>query len=81
VHVNGDDVSRSTAGRAAGESIWVPTALLPSFGAAWSATDDEHITVELTVDGHTVRVHHEIDDRGRIRSSRHERWGGSRQQR
>ena len=40
VHAEGDDVTRSAAERAAGESIWVPTALLPGSGADWSALDE-----------------------------------------
>jgi hypothetical protein len=31
-HAHGADVSRSAAGRAAAEAIWLPTALLPRFG-------------------------------------------------
>ena len=43
-HAGGPDASRSAAGRAGAEAVWVPTALLPRFGVAWTATDRHHIT-------------------------------------
>lgn len=75
VHAEGDDVTRSAAERAAGESIWVPTALLPGSGADWSALDENSVAVAIAVDGHAVRLHHHIDDHGRIRTSTFQRWG------
>jgi hypothetical protein len=69
VHADGADVNRSAAERAAGESIWVPTALLPSSGVVWTAMADDRIAVELDTDGHNVGLEHEIDRSGRIRSS------------
>lgn len=75
VHAEGDDVSRSAAERAGGESIWAPTALLPGPGVAWTVIDDEHIGVQFSVDRHPVRVEHRLDQNGRIVSSRFERWG------
>ena len=68
-------LTRSAAERAAGESIWVPTALLPGSGTHWSAPDEGQLTVDIAVDGHAVRLHHHIDERGRIRTSTLERWG------
>jgi len=44
VRAAGGDVLRSAAGRASGEAVWVPTALLPRFGVTWTATDDLHVT-------------------------------------
>ena len=38
---SGPDVSRSAAERAAAEGVWMPTALLPRFGVAWSTTGDQ----------------------------------------
>lgn len=75
VHADGPDVSRSAAERAAGESIWVPTALLPGRGATWTAASDSEITVRLDTDGHSVTLHHEVDLAGRIRRSAFARWG------
>lgn len=75
VPVEGDDVTRSAAERAAGESSWVPTALVDTPDAAWTAPDDRHISVELHTDGHRVVVDDEIDAEGRLRSSRFRRGG------
>lgn len=74
VPVEGDDVA--PAKRAAGESIWVPTALVDTPDAARAAPDDRHISVELHTDGHRVVVDDEIDAEGRLRSS-HFRRGGA----
>jgi hypothetical protein len=75
VHAEGDDVSRSAAGRAAGESIWVPTALLPGTGVEWTATAEDRIAVNVDTDGHVSRVEHVLDPAGRLVSSSFARWG------
>jgi hypothetical protein len=51
VHAADPDVSRSTAERAAGESIWVPTALAGLGAATWSAADGDHVraVIDTTV--------------------------------
>ena len=43
----GPDVARSAVGRAAGEAMWLPPALLPRFGVEWQATDDRHVMAPL----------------------------------
>lgn len=75
VHAEGTDVSRSAAERAGAEACWVPTSLLPRFGATWSAEDDTHIGVSHTIDGETVRTRYELTADGRIRSFAFDRWG------
>lgn len=75
MHATGPDVSRSAAARAAGEGIWIPTALLPRFGTRWQATDDTHVTSHHTLDGHELTCHHTLDDRARIVTTRIDRWG------
>lgn len=75
VHAEGDDVSRSAAERAGGESIWVPTALLPGPGVTWTVIDDERVGVQFAVDGRPLHLEHRIDQSGRVVSSRFERWG------
>ncbi len=50
-HADGPDISRSSAGRAGGEALWLPTALRPRFGVAWDAPDSSHITARFAVDG------------------------------
>jgi hypothetical protein len=61
VRAEGPDASRSAAERAAGESIWVPTALAAGDAATWSATGDDELNVTLAMDGHRVTLHHELD--------------------
>ena len=76
VGVSGPDVARSAAERAAGEAIWVPTALAAPGDAEWSATGDRQVAVDLEVDGHPVTLHHQIDPAtGALRSSTFQRWG------
>lgn len=74
-HAAGPDVSRSSAERAAGEAIWLPTALLPRFDVQWTAHDEHTITARFNVDGRPVQVEYRIDDEGRIRSLVFNRWG------
>lgn len=71
----GPDVSRSAAGRGGAEAVWVPTALLPRFGARWSATDDSRISVHHTIGDTPVDVNYNVHPDGRIRSLLFDRWG------
>jgi hypothetical protein len=75
VRAEGPDVSRSAAERAAGESIWVPTAVAADATAAWSAATNDELDVTVSVEDHTVTLHHSIDAEGRLRSSCFSRWG------
>ncbi len=75
MRAGGPDVSRSAAGRAAAEAIWVPTTLLPRFGVDWSAADDHHITARYRIDALDVEVHYALDADGHLRSVVFDRWG------
>ena len=75
MHADGPDVSRSSAERAAGEAIWIPTALLPRFGVRWTAHDEYTITARFDVDGRSVRVEYRVDDDRCINSLVFDRWG------
>jgi hypothetical protein len=75
MQADGPDLSRSAAGRVAGEAMWVPTALLPRFGVDWSAADDHHLTARWRLDTHEVSLDLVIDDQGRLRESVFQRWG------
>jgi hypothetical protein len=75
MQADGPDLSRSAAGRVAGEAMWVPTALLPRFGVVWSAADDHHLTARWQLDTHEVALDLVIDDQGRLRESVFQRWG------
>jgi hypothetical protein len=72
----GADISRSSAERAAGEALWVPTALLPRFDVEWSATDDRHLAARYDVDGRPVLMRFALaSPGGRIVSFGLDRWG------
>ena len=79
VHADGPDVTRSAAGRAGGEAVWVPTALLPRFGVGWTAESDHRITARFTVGRGPARVpvdiHLLLDATGRAVSFSFDRWG------
>jgi hypothetical protein len=75
VRASGPDVARSAAGRAAGEGVWLPTALVPRYGVEWRAVDDEHLEAAIPVAGETTRVQLRIDETGGVRSVHLDRWG------
>ncbi len=72
---DGDDIARSAAGRAAGEAVWVPTALLPRFDVIWDATSAHDLHARFTIDGAEVTAHLRIDDAGHLEWVRLDRWG------
>ena len=72
---SGRDAARSAAGRLAGEAVWLPPALLPRFGARWKAAGDGEALVTTDVDGLEVTSTLSIDDDGRLRAARFDRWG------
>ena len=74
-HADGPDVARSAAGRAGGEAIWLPTALLPRFGVRWSAAADDQVTARYQVGETPLDVSCRLDGDGRIRSLAFDRWG------
>lgn len=75
VRAEGPDVTRSAAARAAGESVWVPSAVAPGTGTTWTVEEPDVIAADIHIDDHTVRVRHVIDGEGRLRSSTFDRWG------
>lgn len=75
MHVDGPDVSRSAAERAAAEAIWVPTTLLPRFDVEWSADDDTHISARYCIEDKPVHVSYQIHSNGQLQSVVFDRWG------
>ena len=69
------DVSRSLAGRAALESVFVPTTLLPQRGATWTAVDADRAEVALGDAGAATSVVITVAPDGRLASATCERWG------
>jgi hypothetical protein len=74
-HADGPDVSRSAAGRAAGEAVWVPTSLLPRFGVEWSAVDPHQVTASFGVDATQFDIRYTLDDDARVVAVVFDRWG------
>jgi hypothetical protein len=60
-HDQGSDVSRSAAGRAGAEAVWLPTALLPRFGVRWPATAGDRVTARYRVGSTPVEVTYHLD--------------------
>ena len=75
VHAEGPDISRSAAGRAAAEAVWVPTALLPRFDVEWTADDDTHISARYQIDNQPIHVHYQLTPDAYIQSVVFDRWG------
>jgi uncharacterized protein DUF6544 len=74
-HAEGPDVSRSAAGRAAAEGMWVPTALLPRFGVRWSAEGPDEVRAGYRIGDVPIEVRYRLDGDGRIVSFVFDRWG------
>jgi hypothetical protein len=70
----GEDVTRSAAGRLAGELVFCPTAALtPDVG--WSGSDERSAVAEITIADRAHRVTLEVDEAGMLRSAVLPRWG------
>ena len=74
-HGEGPDISRSAAGRAGAEGIWLPTALLPRFGVRWSAPAPDQVTAAFAVGETPLELELRLDGAGRIVSLQFDRWG------
>ena len=74
-HAEGPDVSRSAAGRAGAEAIWLPTALLPRFGVRWAARSGDQVTAGFRVGDTPLELQLRLDAAGRIASLVFDRWG------
>ena len=71
----GPDVSRSAAGRAGAEGLWVPTALLPRFGVEWQAESDTQIVGRFDLDGTPIELRYHVDHAGALTATSVRRWG------
>jgi hypothetical protein len=76
-HAHGEDVSRSSAGRAALEAIWAPGALLPERGVSWRAESDELIVATWDVLPERPEVRLRIAPDGALRAVSALRWGNA----
>lgn len=75
MHAAGRDVSRSAAGRAGGEGVWVPTALLPRYGVRWTAEGPDRVTAHSRTRDVPLRLRLQLDAAGRAVSFVFHRWG------
>ncbi len=71
----GPDTAASSRGRLAGESLWVPSMLLPSAGAQWSAIDELRAQVHREIDGRRESVTLTVAPDGRVTDLTMMRWG------
>ena len=71
---SGDDVTRSAAGRLAGESVLCPSALAAP-GVPWRGLDDRRATATLIVDDLATDVTITVGDDGRLLEVTFPRWG------
>ena len=74
MRAHGADVSRSARGRAAGEALWLPTALLPEAGTSWEERG-ERAAARITTDGHDTVLELAVDEDGLVQSAGFDRWG------
>jgi hypothetical protein len=71
----GADVTRSAAGRAGAEGVWLPTALLPRYGVRWTAEGYARITARYRVGSVPVQLRLRLDEAGLPTSFVFDRWG------
>lgn len=75
VRARGPDIARSSAARVGGESIWLPTSLLPRQGVRWEAAADDTLLASFSVDDVAIALTHHLDTDGRLQSIALDRWG------
>jgi hypothetical protein len=71
----GPDTTRSAAGRAALEAVFVPAVLLPERGVVWRAETDEWIVATWDVPPERPEVRLRIDADGGVIATSAMRWG------
>ncbi len=75
VNAGGPDLSRSAIGRLAGESVWLPSSLLPQSGAKVEPVDDDHFRATVTIDGEVTSIVMAVDPDGRLIGEEFQRYG------
>lgn len=71
---SGPEITRSTAGRVAAESLWIPSALC-SAAVSWSEPEEGRVRAEFAAFGCDHRLTFALDESGRPRSFIMPRWG------
>jgi hypothetical protein len=75
VNQEGPDISRAAFGRLVCEMIWLPSSLLPGYGAKWEASDDESARATIKIGEETITLNFFVGPDGRLREIRVLRWG------
>ena len=75
VNAHNQDITRSAIGRFAGESFWLPSAVLPQNSVTWRAIDDNTIEASMKVDGEPITLTFTIDSNGKLLKMSVLRWG------
>ena len=75
LHAEDQNTIRASAGRAAVESIFAPTTLLPGPGIGWRAESDEVIVATFTVPPERVEMRLTLGRGGEVHSVSVKRWG------
>jgi len=73
-HASGDEVSRSAAGRLLGESVFLPSALLPPAAPRWPAVDQATARVHLSAFGEETTLTLDVGPDGRVCRVTFPRW-------
>ena len=71
---SGPDITRSAAGRVAGEAVWLPSVFCGD-GVTWSAAGDSRLQAGLVAHGITNELELALDEEGRLQSVQLPRWG------
>jgi len=71
---SGPDITRSAAGRVAGEAVWIPSVLCRP-DVAWVSPQPSTARAGFTAHGEMVELEILLDDQGRIKTARLPRWG------
>jgi hypothetical protein len=72
---DGEDTTRSAAGRAALESVFAPMSLLPERGVHWGAEDGDVLVAGFDVPPERPQLRLRIDGDGALHSVVAQRWG------
>lgn len=71
---SGPDMTKSTAGRIAAESVWLPSVLLRE-EVPWHSEDPSHAYATLDIAGEKMDVRFDVDGSGSLKKVSMMRWG------
>lgn len=74
MQARGEDVTRSAAGRAQGEAVWLPSVLCQP-GVAWRELNESQVQADFTAFGEPAHLTLTLDMQGAIQQVALQRWG------